>query len=237
MRSVLSLLLLLTVPLTAIAQTVDASNLTDGTYTYKVTVAGGEITSMVPTRVIVLTPTDPTQPIPPTDPTSIEASIKEIALDTLSKPGATAQSAAGFSAVYSLLASEIKAGNISVVRPTNGTPSDAEQALTRALNLVSNRIANAQDRAAWDHFRTSVSITLAQMVNQGDLRTAAQWTAALTQIHQGIDAATGNPIDPRALASVDPNQAGILDGFDIEKLKALIDLIKTLMELFKSFKS
>jgi hypothetical protein len=234
MKRAFVLALLLALPAALPAQTIDASGLKDGTYTYKVVVAGGEITSMVPTRVIVLSPTDPSQPPPaPTDPTELEKSVKLIATDTLAKQGSTKQTGAALSAVYSALSSEIKAGSISVIR--NGqNPSDAERALSLGLNLALSKSATAADKEAWGHFRTSVSVMLTQMANQGDLGNAAQWSSTLNQIHKGIDSATGVEIDVTELNATDPAQAGILEGIDLAKI---IELIKLLLELFKAFKS
>lgn len=241
------LLVLLATPALLNAQQLDATDLADGKYNYEIEVRGGKVVAISPTQVFKLTPPGQPQPTPdptppPVDPTSIENSVKTITLDTLKKPGATKQTAAGLSAAYSAVSAAVSDGSLSVVPPAPGELSDAQKALGLAIGIVLGR-ANATDRAAWEQWRVAIGTTLTQMANNGDLSTKAQWAKALDQIHKGIDGATGVPINVASLQRVTPAAAaqalqaahgqGILDGIDIA---TIIELIKLILELFKLFK-
>ena len=227
------LLLLLVLPASLFAD--EVAVLVDDTKpgTYLLTVGADGSVAVNPIRV-VRPGNAPSPPDTPTTPTEWQKTVQTIATDTLAKPGATKQTGAGLSAAYSAVSSEIKAGNISVTRPNNGNPSDAERALSMALNMVVARASSPEDRAAWEHFRDSISVTLTRMANNGDLVTAAQWTRTLDDIHNGIDAATGVDINVNSLKATDPAQAGILEGIDLAKI---IELIKLILEILKAFKS
>lgn len=190
-----------------------------------------EMSVFTPTGTPV-NPTNPTDPPPPLDPTSIQPTIKTITLDTLNKPGATKQTAAGLSAAYSLVSKGIADNSLSISPKEAGDRSPAQAALDLAVGVVLNK-ASAEDRAAWTQWRTAVTGVLTQMANNGDLSTKAQWTARLNEVHLGIDSATGVPIDVTGLVKIDPAKAAILDGIT---LKDIIELIKLLLELFSAFK-
>lgn len=227
------LLILLVLPASLLAD--EVAVLVDDTKpgTYLLTVGADGSVSVNPIRV-VRPGGNPTPPTTPTEPTALQKTVQTIATDTLSKPGATKQTGAGLSAAYSAVSSEIKSGSISVTRPNNGDPSDAERALSLALNMVLSRNSSPEDRAAWGHFRDSISVTLTRMANNGDLTTSTQWATTLNDIHKGIDAATGVDIDVGSLQATDPSKAGILDGIDLAQI---IELIKLILEILKAFKT
>jgi hypothetical protein len=229
MKSLVACLLLLLTPLSILAQntTIDASGVQAGSK-YILTVNADGTVSVSPTQVVKLAnlpngPSPNPQPQPgPLAPTV--ALSKQLAEQALAKPGATKQTGAGLSAVYSAVSREINTGGLD--------PKLATAAIALGVNEVFKSAA-PDDKAAWLVYSTSISRAISEASVNGDLATTGRWVATLDEFHKGIDLATGFPVEIGTLATTDPRTAGILDGIDLAQL---IELIKLIMEIIKAFK-
>ena len=193
--------------------------------TYLVTVGADGSVAVNPIRVVRVGDQPNPDPIPG-DPTPLEAAIKARALESLSKLGATKQTAAGLSAAYSLVASGIRDGSI--------PPTSSQSAIAIATGdrgVMKN--ATAADKAAWLPFKEEIIRKISEGFIAGDFPTKEALASFIDQVHNGIDYATGVTINTAQLQRLDPRTLGILDGIDLAKI---IELIKLLLELFKLFR-
>jgi hypothetical protein len=202
--------------------------------TYLVTVHADRTVTIAPFRVVRPGQGPPTSPpnVPPTNPppgnnpSPFEAEIERMTRDVLSK-GGTQTTGAALSSVYSLVADEVLAGRIE--------PASALPAIKAATNLV---LAKQADAAAWAGWRTSVGDALTQL----PLDTKEQMWAALRQVANGLNRATGFNVSPAELVKWDAGRLavgkadGILDGIDLAQLVELIKLVMELIKLFQGFK-
>ncbi len=208
--------------------TIDSTGVAAGSR-YILTVNVDGTVSVSPTQVVKLSdlPTSPgpgPNPPPPGPLAPTVALSKLLAEQALAKPGATKQTGAGLSAVYSAVSREINTGGLD--------PKLATAAIAMGANEVFKKAAPA-DKAAWEVYTTSITRALSESSVNGDLATTGRWVATLDEFHRGIDLATGFTVEVTALASTNPDMAGILDGID---LKQLIELIKLVLEIIKAFK-
>ena len=193
--------------------------------TYLVTVGADGSVAVNPIRVVRVGDQPNPDPIPG-DPTPLEAAIKARALESLSKLGATKQTAAGLSAAYSLVASGIRDGSI--------PPTASQSAIAIATgDRGVMKDAAAADKAAWKPFTEEIIRKISEGFIAGDFPTKEALASFIEQVHSGIDYATGVTINTAQLQRLDPRTLGILDGIDLAKI---IELIKLLLELFKIFR-
>lgn len=193
--------------------------------TYLLTIGADGSVSAVPLRVIrpgqsPSPPTDPTDPAPQ-PPTAFSGAVSSLTKQAIAD-GASSTTAAGLSAVYSLVSSGVKDGSI--------PEASALAAVKAATDTV---LANVADAAKWAKWRTDLGLALETLKQQGALKIPS----ALDEVATGIDSAIGKKIDPTKLAGLTEAQqnreAAILDGLDLAKI---IELIKLVMELLKLFK-
>lgn len=173
-------------------------------------------------------PTDPTDPtVPPDQPTELTLQVEKSAKAVLTAGGSKV-TAAGLSSVCSLLAEEVKAGRIA----TGDTTKAAAQGFDKVLGTMA-------DGGKWFTFRIQFVDALNELQAKGLLRDKEQWAGALLEFSAGLDRAVGETIVPRELASLSGAQLAkadaLFENFDIEQLKQLIELIKMLIDLFRSF--
>ena len=193
---------------------------------YLVTVAADRAVSVVPFRVVrpgaspSPPPTVPPVGQPPGSPSPFEAEVERITKEALAK-GGTATTGAALSSVYSLVADEVLAGRIA--------PASALPAIKAATDLV---LAKQADGAAWATWRQSIGDALTILNQQGQLGTRDQVWAALRQIANGLNKATGFNHSPQALPKLAAPANGILDGVNLAQLMELIKLIVELLKLF-----
>jgi hypothetical protein len=193
--------------------------------TYLVTVGADKSVSANPIRVVrpgANPSPPPTSPptSPPGSPSPFELEVERITKETLAK-GGTATTGAALSSVYSLVADEVLAGRIA--------PNNALPAIKAATDLVMSKQA---DGAAWATWRQSVGDALTILNQQGQLGTRDQVWAALRQIANGLNRATGFSHSPQALPKLAAPANGILDGVNLQQLMELIKLIVELLKLF-----
>jgi hypothetical protein len=206
--------------------TLDATGVAAGSKFILTVNADGSMT-VVPTQVLRLAnlPNPGPSPLPQPGPLSPTVSLsKMLAEQALAKPGATKQTGAGLSAVYSAVSREINTGGLD--------PKSATAAIALGVNEVYRR-ATAEDKAAWTAYSTSISRALTEASINGDLATTGKWVVILDDFHKGIDLATGFVVEVTSLSTTDSNKAGILDGIDLTQL---IELIKLILEILKAFK-
>lgn len=202
--------------------TIDVSHLPDGEYPATLTVKGGQVVDARPLRSIKFGgPTSPPTAPPPVNPSAFSLEVQKQAQAALDS-GATKTTGAAISSVYSLVSDGVADGSISTDK--------VWEALKQATDLVVN---TQPDKDKWTKFRADLSTAVTALRNEGKLGTKEQIAAALKDVSVGLNLATGFKGNPRALASIDPRTAGILDGIDIAKL---IELIKIVLELLKAFK-
>jgi hypothetical protein len=230
MKSLVACLLLLLSPLPLLAQDTifNSAGVKAGSKFVLTVNADGSMT-VVPTPVVKLADLSPSNPgpLPPPTPGPLPPTVaasKLLAEQALAKPGATKQTGAGLSAVYSVVSREINTGGLD--------PKAATTAIALGVNEVFKKAA-PDDKAAWQVYTTSMSRSLTDASVAGDLDTTGKWVVILDDFHKGIDLATGIPIEVTALASTNPDTAGILEGID---LKALIELIHEILKLIETLK-
>jgi len=230
MRRILALALLL-VPSWAWAEPF-VLDLPPGTHNLSITVAADGTVSARPLRTVTVGG-GPVNPNPPVDPDPMAEFIEEIrkaTADALAL-GGSKTSGAALSAVYSLVGSGVADGSIA--------PGVAFTAVRAASDKV---LAGQPDKDKWTVFRTRVSNSLNALKADGLLETKEQVSGILANIAKGIDKATGQSLDAKALGRATKGEAGaydtdgkadgILDGIDLAKL---IELIKLIIELLKIF--
>lgn len=208
---------------------IDTAAAANGDHYLKVTIENGKIVGVVPLSQawkVKLGQTNP-GPVPQPNPTPQSpafATSKLLAQQALAKPGATKQTGAGLSAVYSAVSREINTGGLD--------PKLATTAIALGVNEV-YKGATPEDKAAWSVYSTSIAMALTDKSVQGELATTGKWVVILNDFHEGIDAATGIPIEVTSLSATSPNNAGILDGIDFKKL---IELILEIIKLINTLK-
>jgi hypothetical protein len=202
--------------------------------TYLVTIGPDGSVIAVPLRVVrVGAPAPPTNPPPTGTPTAFETAIKSKTAAVIAA-GGSKTTAAGLSAVYSLVSSGVADGSIK--------PEKAFEAVKAATDAV---LAAQADRDKWTSWRIDLAAALMTLRDQGLLTSKEQIAGALKEISQGIDAAVGvklptatalgtaaKPVIDTYEQGRDGKADGILDGIDLAKL---IELIKLVMELIKLF--
>lgn len=192
---------------------------------YLVTVGADRAVSVVPFRIVRpgASPSPPAPqpvPVPPGNPSPFEAEVERLTKEVLSK-GGTVTTGAALSSVYSLVADEVLAGRIA--------PASAMPAIKAATDLVLSKQA---DGAAWATWRQSIGDALTILSQQGQLGTKDQVWAALRQISNGLNKATGFTHSPSALPRIAAPANGILDGVNLQQLMELIKLVVELLKLF-----
>lgn len=191
--------------------------------TFLVTVGADGSIAVNPIRVV----RPGSNPSPPTDPpttgTPFEAEVEKQTKAVLTA-GGTATTGAALSSVYSLVADEVAAGRIA--------PASALPAVKSATDLVMTKQADA---AAWTPWRAAVGDALTILQGQGSLGTKEQFAAALRQVSNGLNKATGFKGNPQGLLALKPAQLGILDNIDLAKIVELIKLVMELLKLFGGF--
>lgn len=216
---------LLCSPAIASAQTVlDTTGVAPGS-TFLLTVNADGTVTIRPTQVVRLITGTPAPP-PPTNPpaTPLTAEVERQTQAAIAA-GGSKTTAAGLSAVYSLVAGAVADGSI--------PPDSALAAIKAATDTV---LANQADAAKWAAWRTSVGGALEALRQQGQLTTKEQYAAVLGQIASGAKRASGLAHEPRDLVVMGPRAAelgyGLFENIDIARL---IELIKLVMELLKLF--
>lgn len=201
---------------------VDVTNLQDGKY---LLTKNGEAVAINPINLIQPSGT-PTNPPPGNlNPFGQEvARLTRLALQN----GGTETTAAGISAVYSLVSDSLGKGDIS--------PADS----FTAINMGVAKILSLQsDRAAWDNFKTGLSDMFDVVRREGTLNgpdrqpDPAKYKAVFAEVAKGMNSVTGFNG-----SLTKPDQAfktgeGILGNIDIAKI---MEWIKLIIELFKMFK-
>lgn len=219
MRLALLLLAVLAAPLAS--QAADVAVIVDDSRpgTYLVTVAADGSVTANPLRV-VRPGTLPNPPAPPPATPFVLEVRKQTA--AVLAAGGSKTTAAGLSAVYSLVADGVAEGGL-----------DATKSF-EAVKTASDMILGSQpDGAKWATFRSDVGKALTALRDGGKLNTKAEIVKAFREIAAGMNLATGFHGDPRSLAGIDPRTAGVLDGINLARI---IELIKLVMELLKLFK-
>lgn len=225
-RSIVWLILALTVP--AFAQSplkikaIDHTDVPDGVYVF--TKSNGVVT-LVPLDLTkpVISPSPTPTPTPTPSPlTPFQAETQRLTKVAMAK-GGTETTGAGISSVYSLAADGLSA------TPPTLDVSVAADFVRRGTTAV----VNAQkEQVAWSEFSTAMDDTITTLRAKGDLKTAAQFSAAFRDVAKGMDSATGFTGKPKEVMKLDPATAGLFGNIDLAKL---IELIKLIMELLKLF--
>jgi hypothetical protein len=203
-------------------------DLPPGTHNLTITVAADGTVSARPLRTVTVGPTKP----PPVDPDP-DPFVEEVRKQTAAviAAGGSRTTGAALSAVYSLVSGGVADGSIA--------PDNAFSATKAGTDAI---MAAQADRDKWTKWRADISTALNTLQGQGLLTTKEQIAAVLGDISKGLDKATGNTLEPRAVAKIQPGAEfafdkdgkadGILDGIDLAKL---IELIKLIVELLKLF--
>ena len=232
MRRLALAAVLLLVPTLGLAEVIDTAGAKPGTYILTVN-ADGTVSVSGPTNLVRLKDLGgPTNP-PPVDP-DLSPFAQEVQRQTAAvlQAGGSKTTGAALSAVYSLVSGGVADGSIA--------PDKAFSATKAGTDAI---MAAQADRDKWTKWRTDMSTALNTLQGQGLLTTKEQIAGVLGDISNGLDKATGNTLEPRAVAkikaadawafdTVDGKADGILDGIDLAKL---IELIKLVMELLKLF--
>lgn len=218
-RTFLALLLCLT---PAICQAEDFTRKFTGLErgkSYELTVGLDGVLALVPLEEVAVGGKPKPPPVDPADP-FVEEVRKQTA--AVIAAGGSKTTAAGLSAVYSLVADGVAEGGL-----------DATKSF-EAVKTASDMILGSQpDGAKWATFRSDVGKALTALRDGGKLNTKAEIVKAFREIAAGMNLATGFHGDPRSLAGIDPRTAGVLDGINLARI---IELIKLVMELLKLFK-
>jgi hypothetical protein len=209
----------------------DVAVLVDSTKpgTFLLTVEADGSVSVSPLRVVRAGPPSPKPP--PVDPA--DPFVEEVRKQTAAviAAGGSRTTGAALSAVYSLVSGGVADGSIA--------PDNAFSATKAGTDAI---MAAQADRDKWTKWRADISTALNTLQGQGLLTTKEQIAGVLGDISKGLDKATGNTLEPRAVAKIQPGAEfafdkdgkadGILDGIDLAKL---IELIKLIVELLKLF--
>lgn len=220
MKSIVSIVLVALMGLSALAQDthLDLTGAKPGVYKLVISTTG-EV-SVVPLKVVKIGE-QPTPP--PTEPNlpAFEEGVKA-ATTTVLNNGGSKTTGAAISSVYSLASSGVSDGSISL---TNWS---------KFVKAGTDAVVSAQeDGNKWTTFRTEIGKTLTTLSAEGELDTKAEVSAVLKSIANGMNSATGFKGSPAETAKLDPSKAGILEGIDLAKVIELIKLIMELMKLFK----
>ncbi len=174
------------------------------------------VPSLKPVKQVIDMGDTPTTP-PVTPGTDFEKEVERITKEVLAA-GATKQTGARISAVYSVVAEQVASGAIA--------PAKALEAIKLGTDLA---LSGQADSAKWVPWRNDIGDALTALAQEGKLNTKEHFAGIFKEIERGLNAATGFP----GARVAEQKGEGILDGFDLAKI---IELIKLLLELFKIFK-
>jgi hypothetical protein len=197
---------------------------------YELSVDQDGVFHVSPLEVVVVGKPGPKPPPVDPDPDPFVEEVRKQTAAVL-QAGGSRTTGAALSAVYSLVASGVADGSIALDKAFSATKAGSDAIM-----------AAQADRDKWTKWRADISTALNTLQSQGQLATKEQIAGVLGDISKGLDKATGNTLEPRAVAKIQPGAEfafdkdgkadGILDGIDLAKL---IELVKLIVELLKLF--